>query len=306
MNYGNILTKAWKTVWKHKVIFWFGMLMAIPSALMGIIMAGMFYSFSEEKLISFFEGNSTEPDAFLLFFILFFVSMILFTILSYATMALSFAGTLKGTFELKDKEITISFRELWEASLPFVWRVFGIMAIIFIGIFSFFAVIMFLGAIFGAVTAGIGFICLMPLMLLIIPLELLAFLFASIAMAVVVTEDIGVFDAMRKAKDLLKQKFWPLILLGIIVGFILWAVNMVAMLPLQVAQFAFMMPMMSDPYMQDPTAFFRPFSILMAIMMPLIGIVQGLSLAYANAVWIFSYFDITAKPENEEEVIEYA
>ena len=305
MNYGNILTKAWKTVWKHKVIFWFGMLMAIPSALMGIIMAGMFYSFSEEKLISFFEGNSTEPDAFLLFFILFFVSMILFTILSYATMALSFAGALKGTFELKDKEITISFRELWDASLPYVWRIFGIMAIIFIGIFSFFAVIMFLGAIFGAVTAGIGFICLMPLILLIIPLELLAFLFASITMAVVVAEDIGVFDAMRKAKNLLKQNFWPLILIGIIVGFILWAVNMVAMLPLQVAQFAFMMPMMTDPYMQDPTAFFRPFSILMAIMMPLIGIVQGLSLAYANAVWIFSYFDITAKPENEEEVIEY-
>ena len=200
MNYGNILSSAWKTVWKHKVIFYFGMIMAIPTALMGIVMGGMFFSFTEENFLSFVEGSSTEPDAFLLFFAFFFISMILLSIMSYATMALSFAGALKGTLDLKDKESTISFRELWDASLPYVWRILGIIFIIFIGIFAFFAIIMFLGAIFGAVTAGIGFICLMPIMLLIIPLELIAFLFASIAMTVVVAEDIGVLMRCEKQK----------------------------------------------------------------------------------------------------------
>ena len=94
--------------------------------------------------------------------------------------------------------------------------------------------------------------------------------------------------------------------MGIIVGFIVWALSMIAVIPMQVAQFALMIPMMSDPYIQDPTAFFRSFSILMVIMMPLMGIIQGLSLAYANAVWVFSYLDITSKPENNEEIIEYA
>jgi hypothetical protein len=111
---------------------------------------------------------------------------------------------------------------------------------------------------------------------------------------------------MRKAKDFLKENFWSWILMGIIVGFILWAVSMVAMLPMQVAQFAFMMPMMSDPTVQDPTVIFRPFSILISIMMPLMGIAQGLSLAYANVVWVFSYLDITAKQENKEDLIEFA
>ena len=306
MNYGDILTKAWKTIWKHKVIIWFGMLMAIPSALMGIVMGAIFYSVTEENLISFFEGNSQEPETFLFIFLIFFVSMILFTILSYAMMALSFTGALKGTFDLKEKGTTISFHELWDASLPFLWRIFGIMAIIFIGVFSFFAIIMFLGTIFGAVTAGIGFICLTPLILLIIPLELIAFLFAAIAMTAVVIEDIGVFDALRKAKDMLKEKFWPWILMGVIVGFIVWGVSMIAMIPMQIAQFAFMMPMMTEPYIQDPTAFLRPFAILMIVMMPLMGIVQGLSLSYANAVWVFSYIDLTTKTENDEEIIEYA
>ncbi len=303
MDYGKILGNAWKTIWKHKVIIWFGMLMAIPGALMGIVMGVFFYFFSDERFFSFIEGNSTEPSILWLFFALFLGSMILFSILSYATMALSFAGTFKGTFDLRDKETTISFRELWDASLPFVWRIFGIFFIIFAALFVFMVIIMFLFSIVGAITAGIGLICMMPFMLLIIPLELIAFLFASIAMTVVVAEDIGVFDAMRKAGEILKQKFWYLILMGVIVFFIMWAVSMVFMLPLQIVQFTFMTPIMSDPYMQDPTAFFQPFSILMAIMMPLMSIVQGLTLTYANAVWMFSYLDITSKPEDDEEVI---
>ncbi|MBT3338436.1 MAG: hypothetical protein HN855_11690 [Anaerolineae bacterium] len=305
MDYGKILGNAWKTVWKHKVILWFGMLMAIPTVLMGIVMGGFFYFFTEEGFLSALESGSTEPDAFLIFFIIFALSMVLLTILSYATMAFSFTGALKGTYDLRDEETSISFRELWDASLPFLWRIFGIIFIVFIAIFGFIGIFFFVGAIFGALTAGLGFLCLMPFILLLIPFELLAFLFAAIAMAVVIAEDIGVFDALRRAREIMKQKFWHLILMGIIVAFIVWATSMIVMLPMQFAQFAFMMPMMSDPYMQDPTTFFRPFAILMAVVMPLSGIVQGLSMSFANAVWIFSYLDITATPEKEpEEVVQ--
>ncbi len=304
MDYSNILSRSWKTIWKHKVILWFGMLMAIPTILMGVVMGGFFYFFTEESFFSALESGSAEPDVFLIFFILFALSMVLLTILSYATMALSFTGALKGTLDLRDKDTTISFRELWEASLPFVWRIFGVIFIVFIAIFGFIGIFFFFGALIGAVTAGLGFLCMMPFILLILPFELLAFLFAAIAMAVVVAEDIGVFDALRRAQEIMKQKFWYLIVMGIIVAFILWAASMIIMLPMQFAQFAFMMPMISDPYsMGDPTTFFRPFAILMAVVMPLSGIVQGLSMAFANAVWIFSYFDITTSSNEEVEEI---
>ncbi len=307
MDYGNILTQSWKTIWKHKVILWFGMLMAIPTVLMGILMGGFFYFFTEESFFSTLESGSAEPDAFLIFFIIFALSMVLLTIFSYATMVFSFTGTLKGTYNLRDEETTISFRELWDASLPFVWRIFGIIVIVFIAIFGFIGIFFFVGAIFGVLTAGLGFLCLMPFILLLIPFELLAFLFAAIAMAVVIAEDIGIFDALRRAREIMKQKFWHLILMGIIVAFIIWVLSMITMIPMQAAQFAFMMPTISDPYLQDPTTFFRPYAILMMIFIPVSGIVQSLSMAYANAVWIFSYLDITTKPEDEaDEVVELA
>ena len=214
-------------------------------------------------------------------------------ILSYAMVALSFAGVLKGTFDLEKREDGISFGELWAATLPYVWRIFGVFFLVFFVIFLFFGIFMLFGAMVGAVTAGIGFICLMPLFLLILPLELVAYLFASLAMAAVVVEDLGVFDALQRAWDVMKQKFWPLVLMAIILVFIQWALSMIIALPMQAVQFFAMFSMDMTSYAPDPSSFFRAFAILMAIFIPLSSIVQGLGLTYANAAWTLTYMRLT-------------
>ena len=43
MEYGRILKQAWITIWKHKVIIWFGFLMIIPSLIMALAMGGFFF-----------------------------------------------------------------------------------------------------------------------------------------------------------------------------------------------------------------------------------------------------------------------
>ena len=213
MDYGRILKNTWKTIWKHKVIIRFGFLM-------GLVMGGFFFFFSEENFPFFYNPYAPAPDINPLFIILFFVVFLGFTIFSYAMMALSFAGVLKGTLDLGNKEDKISFGELWDATLPYIGRVFGVIFLVFFVIFLFFGVFMFFGAIVGAVTAGLGFICLMPLFLLILPLELVAYLFASLAMTAVVAEDLSTFDALQRAWEVMKQKFWSLVLMTIILLFI--------------------------------------------------------------------------------------
>ena len=156
---------------------------------------------------------------------------------------------------------------------------------------------MLLGAFAGALTAGLGFLCLMPLFLLILPLELIAYIFASLAMTAVVVEDLGVFDAIGRAWEVMKQKFWSLVLMGIILAFIQMALNMLIMLPMQFAQFAFIFSMdMTSSAPLDPNTFLQPFALIMVILIPLTSLVQGLGLTYANAAWILTYLDITAPP----------
>lgn len=254
---------------------------------------GVFFYFFEENFAFFLEPYASAPDINPLFPILFFVILIGFMIFSYAMMALSFAGVLKGTFDLEKREDSISFGELWNSTLPYIGRVFGVVFLVFFVIFLFLGIFMFFGALVGAVTAGIGFICLLPLFLLILPLELVAYLLVSLAMAAVVVEDLGVFDALRRAWDVMKQKFWPLVLMTIILLFIQWILGMIIMLPMQVAQFAIMFSVDMMNYAPDPSTFFKPFAILMAVVIPLASLVQGLGLTYANAAWTLTYLRLT-------------
>ena len=298
MDFGKILKIAWEVIWTHKVILWFGSLMAVPSIIMGLIMGVFFFFFNEENFPFFFNSYAPRPDNILPFAIVFLILFLVFIIFSYLMMALSFVGVLKGTIDLEKREDTVSFTELWSATRPYLGRVFGVFFLVFFSIFAFFGVIIFAGAIFGAVTAGLGFICLMPFFLLILPLELLAYIFASLSMTAVIAEDLGVFDAIQRGWQVFKEKFWTLVLMGIILIFIQIALNMVIMLPLQVAEFAFFFSVDMNSAFSDPREFFKVFAIIMAIVIPLTSLVQALGLSYANATWMLTYLKITLPSPN--------
>ena len=101
-------------------------------------------------------------------------------------------------------------------------------------------------------------------------------------------------------KYMMKQKFWSLVLMTIILLFIQWGLSMIIMLPMQVAQFALIFSMDMTNYVPDPSTFFRPIAILMAVFIPLASLVQGLGLTYANAAWMLTYMRLTQNPETPE------
>jgi len=301
MEYGRILKESWITIWKHKVIIWVGFLMVIPSLIMAFAMGGFFFFFDDIFPFAF-EPYAPAPDINPFVIVLIVVFFFGFMIFSYAMLALSFAGVVKGTFDLESKDDSISFGELWAATLPYVWRIFGVFFLVFFVIFLFFGIIMFIGAMVGALTAGIGFLCLMPLFLLILPLELLAYLFASLAMVAIVVDDLGVFESLGRAWYMMKQKFWPLVLMAIILVFIQWAMSMIVVLPMQVVQFFIMFSMDITSYAPDPSSFFQPFSILMALFIPISSLIQGLGFTYANAAWTLTYLRLTHTQDEEQPV----
>ena len=77
MDFGNILSTAWKTIWKHKVIIWFGLAMVILPALLGILIGGVF-AFSTPESIEVFFTSSFDENLFLLFVILAYIAFMLF------------------------------------------------------------------------------------------------------------------------------------------------------------------------------------------------------------------------------------
>ncbi len=81
--------------------------------------------------------------------------------LSFALYALSLSGVYKGTTLLQGEEDTLTFRELWDASTPYLGRLIGVLLVVGLAMSLVFIVPTIFGALVGMVTAGIGFLCMM-------------------------------------------------------------------------------------------------------------------------------------------------
>ena len=303
MNYGNILTTTWKTLWRNKAIIGFGMLMMIPPAFVGLFVGVLFAFTSEARMNAFFESDLGGLTA--LVFVLVYFLVIGLTLL---TSALSFSGSLKGMLIAQNSTIPLSFSELWEASLPFMWRMLGVMFSIGFVLMLLYMVPVLLISVVGAVTAGLGFICLFPLLLLLIPFGAISYMVFSLSMAALVAEDGGVFSSIQRGWDVMKSKFWPLVLMTVILYFIQMGIGMVIAIPINIFQFALILPMQSGNV--DPDQIFRFMGILFAIFLPLSSLLQGLGLTYVNGAWMLSYLEVTAEtpapPTEEDEIVDYA
>jgi hypothetical protein len=303
MNYGNILTTTWKTLWKDKAIIGFGSLMMIAPALIGLFAGVGMALTSPNALESFFESDLAGVGVLFLllgYFILIAASIFL--------SALSFAGTMKGVLLAEERNEPLTFGEIWEASLPYFWRMLGVIFSVGFVLMLLYFVPLLIMVFVGALTAGIGFLCALPLLLLLLPLGVIGYLTLSMSMAALIVEDGGVFESIQRAWDVVKAKFWPLILMTVILYFIQMGIGIVIAVPLNLLQFAFILPMQSGDI--APETLFRYLGILFAIVMPLSSLLQGFVLTYVNGAWVFSYREAAQpapdKDTPENDRIEYA
>lgn len=312
MNYGNILSSAWKTVWKHKVIFYFGILVAILPALFGIIYGGAYMYFAPNfiaNLETFADSPASMPEPNLVLIIVAVVAYFVFIALIIVISALSDAAVIKGTLLAQESSEEISFSDLWQSSKPYIWRIVGLTLLAGFAMFVVFMVPWFLFALIGIFTMGIGFLCMIPFMLLMIPLVAIWYLLQTLSSVAIVAEDMGIFESIQHAWKLLKKKFWPLVLMGIILYIILIAISMIVIVPMQIVQFSYTSAFTTPNYMNDPADFaeiFRRSGLISMIFTPLSAFAQAIAMTYINAAFALTYLDITAEPENDEEVIEYA
>ncbi len=302
MNYGNILTTTWKTIWKEKVIIWFGMLMMIAPALMGILIGGTIAFSSLQKIERFFASDFSTIATLVFFFVYFF--FIAFTIISTA---FSFIGTLKGTLLAQTNRETLTFSTLWEASLPYLWRMLGVIFSIGLVLALIYLVPMLFFVLVGALTAGIGFLCAVPLFLLFIPVGLVGYLLFSLSMTALIAEDGSVIEAIQSAWNTLKEKFWPLVLMTIILYMLQFGIGILIAIPMNIIQFALVIPISMNN--TNPDLMLRYFGIFMAIFLPLSSILQGFGLTYVNSAWMLSWLEASAPSaaptETENEIIQY-
>ena len=219
MDYGEILSNAWQTIWKHKILWLFGILAGCASQ--GGSSGGQInYRFNGENpppaVERFFQSI---PDWQITAIVIgLIVLVMILVILAIVLGSIGRIGLIKGTLMAKSKkeDEKLSFSEVWQVSLPYFWRVVGLNLLIGLVFFVVFGMLGVIALVFGILTLGIGMLCILPLLCLLVPVGWALGIVIQQANVALVVEDLSITQAVQRGWEVFRDNLGEMIVMGLI------------------------------------------------------------------------------------------
>jgi hypothetical protein len=296
-DFGEVLTRAFQITWKHKILWLFS---ALPTMVSFLIFPIMFIP------LFFLEGGSYNPPFFVespVYGVLFFLFIIFIFLLSYILYGVSSSAVILGTVRADGDAERFTFRELFNDSKPYWWRVLGVLLLIGLSVSLVFLVIFGCMSIFGAVTIGIGYICMAPLMLLMCPLMLILYGIIEESQVAVIVDDVGVTDAIKRGWELVRANFWRIMLISLVVYFGISSLSSIVILPLMSPFFFFPFLMDGGQFDPSPRTMMLFMGIFSLIFIPVMAFVQGVGVTFLKSTYTLVYLRLNKSDDNVPVVL---
>ena len=313
-NFGEVLTRAWQIIWKHKVLWIFG------------IFAGC------SRGSGNFRGNSggggggggqpNFPPEVMRIFEIIQQNLTMFIVLGCILLLVIWAvtvflgtigrvGLIRGTYEAEAGAEKLIFGQLFSESTPYFWRIFGLSLIVGIPILVVLAVLIAALVAFavsasnGNDAARVGVFGIAPLLIgcfcLLIPVMFVVSMIIRQAENAIVLEDLRVLPAISRGWDIFRANLGPIILMAIILAVMGVIVGVIVALPvLAVVVPAAVTFAINKSQNWTPMIFA---GICLCLYIPVAWVLNGIITAYTEAAWTLTYMRLTAKPQDSVPVV---
>jgi len=294
-NFGEVLTRAWQIIWKHKVLWIFGILASCGRGGGGGGSGGGNSGFSQPDRPPFSDTRAFDQfgqwvnENMWIFIVIAIVVLILIVLFAFLG-TIGRIGLIKGTYKAEQGAEQLILGEMFSESTPYFWRVFGLSFLI--GLV--FLILLIPIILFGVLTAGIGFACLLPLICILIPISWVVMVVIEQSNAAIVLEDLNMLDGLKRGWEIVKSNIGPAILMAIILGVISFVVGLVIAIPLLIA----VIPLVIGAASGEPTSYWIA-GICCVIHFPILLALNGIMVAYVASAWTLTYMRLTRKPESD-------
>jgi len=309
MDFGEILSKAWKTIWKNKVLWIFGIL-AGCGANSGSGGSSGGNSSINQSSSSWADPSDMFPQAERFFYnmersfeniqegtiiLLIIGGIILSLIIAVLVLFISSigkAGLIYGAAKADDMDEDapkLTFKEVWNGGKPYFWRI--VLLSLLIGAASIVLVLLLVAPaiLLSVLTLGVGLFCILPLICIMVPVFWVVNILIEQATVAIVVEDIGVIDSIKRAWQIvIQENLGSYAVLGLILGIGGAIVGFVFALPL----FLMMIPIMIGLFAGGDGAMGG--GIIAAIVMffvylPVLIVLSGVLQAYVGSAWTLAF-----------------
>ena len=304
LNFGEVLTRAWQIIWKHKVLWIFGILASCARGGGGGSSGGgnsRYQSgsgespFSGGQIESFMDKVGTFLQENWWVIAIFVLVILLLSLISSFLGMMGRIGLIRGTAQADKGAETLTFAELWAESLPFFWRIFGLNFLIGLAFFIIFIPLI----LFGVLTAGIGFLCIIPLLCVMVPISWAVMAIVEQAQNAIVLEDLTMLDGFKRGWEIAKANVVPILIMMLILGVGSTILGLIIALPVIVA----VVPLIvgADKLQQSLTPIYIT-AACCVVYFPVLLAFNGILTAYIQSTWTLTYLRL-APPKAEAPVI---
>lgn len=301
-NFGEVLTRAWQIVWKHKVLWVFGIFAACSRGNGGGSGGGgggggggtgpggqPFPQLQQtfEQVGQWIQDNPWIIAVLVILGLIFFVLAIFLGTIGRI-------GLIRGTYQAEGGVERLVFGELFSESMPYFWRVLGLSLLIFLIFLLIFVPLI----LFGVLTAGIGFVCLIPLICILIPVGIAISIVIEQANAAIVLENLSIGDGLRKGWEVVRTNVGTMIALALILFIGAAVVGFIFAIPIIAA----VIPLVIGAASNNTSPVWIAVACC-ALYFPVLLVLNGILTAYVQTVWALTYMRLTVPPQDNAPVI---
>ena len=315
-DFGEVLTRAWQIIWKHKVLWIFGILASCGRGGGGGNGGGNSGGGGNN---GFGNGPANLPPqlerfvewiaANVVTFVVIVITLAcILTLISIFLGTIGRIGLIRGTAEADGGAQSLIFGQLFSESMPYFWRVFGLSILAGLPFFIVILAAILIGAVFaigasqGSNASTVGLVGMLPIFIgclcLLIPVGWVINLIVRQSERAIVLEDSPVLPSLSRGWDILRGNLGPILVMAIILFVITLAVGFIIAIPILIVVVPAVITFVAGEG-QSWTPLLLAL-ICICLYAPVSWLINGIAIAYAESAWTLTYLRITRKPDNNE------
>lgn len=308
-NFGEVLSRAWQIIWKHKVLWIFGILASCSqggsrfnsSNSSGSGNGGTGPTNLPPQLEQFFETISQNATAFIAIAV---ALVCIFWIVAIFLGTIGRIGLIRGTSQVESGIEHLIFGQLFSESTPYFWRIFGLSLVvglpfvILIGAFAAALIVFGISMSQGSDASAVGFLGVLPFfigcMCLLIPVGFVISMIIRQAERAIVLDDMPVFPSLSRGWDIFKGNLGPIIVMAIILAVIAFVAGFIIAIPV----FIIVVPA-ALAFIAGEAQNYTPMilaGVCICLYIPVSMLLNGILISYTESAWTLTYLRLTGKP----------
>jgi len=299
MDIFGIFKRAWDITWKYKGLWVLGILANCSGGNgggSGNAGRSVEYRMSGDDFPQFQQWvNSVPEETWTTIGIGIGLGLLLLALLLLVLSTIGNGGLIAG-FRMADSNQTVTLGRAFKEGGRHFWKLLAIQVIPVI-LSLLLLVPLFLGfATIGALTAGIGLLCLIPLFCLVVPAGILISIYIQITQIALVNDDLSIGEAFSKAWELVRAQPGNILIMALVLGI----GNFIAGLALAAPFFLMAIPFLISAVGSGDTASTANLSVLLIgslVYMPILLLLGGILRTFITGTWTLTYREMTATSE---------